>query len=59
MGSKLLVGIGDRGHDNSHDDMNMLAMITRSMEFIAMTNFFTYDQRHFIAMIKISYYEQD
>ena len=48
-----------RGHDNSHDDMNMSAMITRSMEFIAMTNFFTHDQRHFIAMIKISYYEQD
>ena len=41
-----------RGHENFHDDMNMSAIITWSMEFIATTIFFTYDQRHFIAMIQ-------
>ena len=30
-----------RGHENFHDDMNMSAIITWSMEFIAMIIFFT------------------
>ena len=45
-------GSGPRGHENFHDDMNMSAIITWSMEFIATIIFFTYDQRHFIAMIQ-------
>ena len=44
--------IQNRGHENFHDDMNMSAIITWSMEFIATIIFFTYDQRHFIAMIQ-------
>ena len=49
---KRVKGDESRGRENFHDDMNMSAIITWSMEFIATIIFFTYDQRHFIAMIQ-------
>ena len=49
---KASLPLPHKGHDNIQDDMNMSAMITWLMEFIATIIFFTHDQRHFIAMIQ-------